>query len=61
MANQIGLHLPLTEAFIRISGVLCDADFEATGRTARLLGLEGNSASAIKAAFLDGPNPSKAL
>ena len=58
LANQIGLRLPLTEAFIRISGILCDADFEATGRTARVLGLEGGNAAGIKTAFLDGVSPS---
>ena len=54
LAKQIGLPLPLTDAFIRISGILCDTDFEATGRTARVLGLEENDPVSIKAAFLNG-------
>lgn len=54
LAKQIGLPLPLTDAFIRISGILCGADFEATGRTARVLGLEGSDPASVKAAFLNG-------
>lgn len=61
LARQIGLPMPLTDAFISIGAILCDADFEATGRTARVLGLAGGSAASIKAAFLTGvaqPKPS---
>ncbi len=58
LAKQIGLRLPLTDAFIKISGIICGADFEATGRTAAVLGLEGCGAAAIKTAFFDGVAPS---
>ncbi|MHC8609805.1 NAD/NADP octopine/nopaline dehydrogenase family protein (plasmid) [Paenarthrobacter ureafaciens] len=57
LAKQVGLPMPLTEAFIRISGIICNDDFEATGRTADVLGLEGSDAVAIKAAFSDGVTP----
>jgi opine dehydrogenase len=59
LAKQIGLPLPLTDAFIRISGILCDADFNATGRTARVLGLVGSDSSSIKEAFLNGVTQSR--
>ena len=57
LAKQIGLSLPLTDAFIKVSGIICDTDFVTTGRTADVLGLEGLDATAIKAAFFDGATP----
>ncbi|GAA1365331.1 NAD/NADP octopine/nopaline dehydrogenase family protein [Arthrobacter rhombi] len=57
LAKQIGLSLPLTDSFIKLSGVICGTDFEADGRTADALGLEGMDAAAIRAAFLDGVTP----
>jgi opine dehydrogenase len=57
LAKLIGLSLPLTEAFIKISSVICDTDFETTGRTADVLGLRGCDTEAIRAAFFDGVLP----
>jgi len=57
LAKQIGLPLPLTDSFIKVSGIICGTDFEAAGRTADILGLEGLDAEAIRAAFLDGVTP----
>lgn len=57
LARQIGLSLPLTDSFIKVSGIICGTDFEAEGRTAGVLGLEGLDAAAIKAAFLNGATP----
>ncbi len=54
LAQQIGLSLPLTDSFIQISGVLCGRDWEAEGRTADVLGLEGAGAERIRTAFRDG-------
>lgn len=57
LAQQIGLELPLTDAFVKLSSTICGTDFDADGRTADVLGLEGMDAAAIKAAFLDGVTP----
>jgi opine dehydrogenase len=57
LAKQVGLFLPLTEAFIKISGVICGTNFEITGRTADVLGLEGCDTEAIRTAFFDGVFP----
>ncbi|WP_311212585.1 MULTISPECIES: NAD/NADP octopine/nopaline dehydrogenase family protein [unclassified Arthrobacter] len=57
LAKQIGLPLPLTDSFIKISGLICGTDFEAEGRTADVLGIEGLDAAAIKEAFLNGVTP----
>lgn len=54
LAKQIGLSLPITDSFIKLSGIICGTDFEADGRTADVLGLEGLDAAAIRTAFLDG-------
>ena len=58
LAKQIGLSLPLTDAFIKLSGVICDTDFETTGRTAKVLGIDGCDIETIKAAFFEGIIPS---
>ncbi|MFJ6269842.1 NAD/NADP octopine/nopaline dehydrogenase family protein [Pseudarthrobacter oxydans] len=57
LAKQIGLSLPVTDSFINLSGIICGTDFEAEGRTADILGLQGLDAAAIKAAFLNGVTP----
>lgn len=57
LAKQIGLSLPLTDSFIKVSGIICGSDFEASGRTADVIGLEGVDAAGIRAAFLDGVTP----
>ncbi|GAA0190815.1 NAD/NADP octopine/nopaline dehydrogenase family protein [Glutamicibacter creatinolyticus] len=57
LAQQIGLSLPLTDSFIKLSGIICGTDFEDSGRTADILGLEGLDAQAIRAAFLQGTVP----
>ncbi len=54
LARQIGLSLPLTDSFIQLSSVLCGRDWEAEGRTADVLGLEGADAERIRTAFRDG-------
>ncbi|MFF5672235.1 NAD/NADP octopine/nopaline dehydrogenase family protein [Streptomyces hygroscopicus] len=54
LAAQIGLSLPLTDAFVALSGPLCGQDFVAGGRTARSLGLLGSDVRGIRAAFIDG-------
>ncbi|GLV74501.1 NAD/NADP octopine/nopaline dehydrogenase family protein [Streptomyces hygroscopicus] len=54
LAAQIGLSLPLTDAFVALSGPLCGQDFVAGGRTARSLGLLGSDVHGIRAAFIDG-------
>lgn len=60
IASQIGFTMPLTDAFVRISEVLCGREWELDGRTASTLGLVGGDAEAIKAAFVTGefPQPS---
>ncbi|MGP9032961.1 NAD/NADP octopine/nopaline dehydrogenase family protein [Glutamicibacter mysorens] len=57
LAQQIGLSLPLTDSFIKLSGIICGTDFEDSGRTADILGLEGLDAQAIRTAFLQGTVP----
>jgi opine dehydrogenase len=54
LAQQVGLSLPLTDSFIRLSSVLCGRDWVAEGRTADVLGLDGADATRIRAAFRDG-------
>ncbi|MET8898008.1 NAD/NADP octopine/nopaline dehydrogenase family protein [Streptomyces albogriseolus] len=55
LASQIGLSMPLTDAFIALTNTLCGEDFVASGRTAESLGLLGAHAGSIRAAFVDGP------
>lgn len=57
LAKEIGLSLPLTDSLIKLSGVICDTDFEATGRTAEVLGVSGCDIETIKAAFFEGIIP----
>lgn len=58
LAKQVGVPMPLTDAFIDISKVLCGSDFRSSGRTASVLGLEGCDAEVIRSAFIDGKFPS---
>ncbi|GGC84041.1 hypothetical protein GCM10011512_08530 [Tersicoccus solisilvae] len=57
IASEIGVSMPLTDAFVRISAVLCGRDWALDGRTATTLGLVGGDAHAIKAAFVTGEFP----
>lgn len=54
LGAQIGLEMPLTDAFLSISEVLCGRSWEAGGRTAAGLGLDGADTSTIRAAFASG-------
>ncbi|MGV9801967.1 NAD/NADP octopine/nopaline dehydrogenase family protein [Mycobacterium sp. NPDC003449] len=54
LATAIGMKLPLVDAFITLSNVLCGRDFVAEGRTVQSLGLEGAAVHDIRAAFTDG-------
>nr|WP_231974453.1 NAD/NADP octopine/nopaline dehydrogenase family protein [Pseudonocardia sp. HH130630-07] len=51
LAARIGCPMPLTDAVIDISAVLCGRDWQACARTAGSLGLGGADAAGIVAAF----------
>jgi opine dehydrogenase len=53
-ADEVGLSLPLVDAFIALGNILCDKDFVAEGRTAASLGLQGAGYAGIRRAFIDG-------
>ncbi|GEK79058.1 NAD/NADP octopine/nopaline dehydrogenase family protein [Agrococcus baldri] len=61
IAAQIGYAMPLTDAFVRISEVLCGRAWDADGRTAESLGLAGVDAEGIRAAFVTGALPVAAV
>lgn len=54
LARSIGMQVPLTDALLALSEVLCGRTWVDEGRTAATLGLEGASAERIRAAFQSG-------